>query len=202
MSPRPRSASDADILEATARAVGRLGPHRLTLAEVGQAAGLSPATLIQRFGSKRGLLLAFAKQAGGLVSEQFAAVRAAHESPLDALMEVSLAQTRYMDSPEALSNHVAFLQMDLNDPEFRALAADGARRTEKEVRSLLDAAVDAAELTPCDTSGLARAIQAIFNGSIVFWAIHRKGSAESWVRKDLETLLTPYRRERGKRRKR
>lgn len=193
MSPRPRSASDADILEATARAIGRLGPKRLTLAEVARDAGLSAATLVQRFGSKRGLLLAFARQAGSSLREEFDAARASHESPLHALMEVSLAQTRYVSSPEALANHVAFLQMDLNDPEFRALAAKGAELARRELRSLLDAAVEAGELVSCDTSDLARALQSIFNGSIVFWAIHRKGTATRWVERDLETLLSPYR---------
>ena len=38
--------------------MSRLGPARLTLAEVAKEAGLSPATLVQRFGSKRGLMLA------------------------------------------------------------------------------------------------------------------------------------------------
>lgn len=194
MSPRPRILSDADILEATARAVGRLGPHKLTLAEVAKDAGVSAATLIQRFGSKRGLLLAFARQAGSMLSDELDAARAAHASPLDAIMAVSLAQTRFISSPEALSNHVAFLQMDLNDSEFRALAASGAKRAQRELRVLLDEAVELGELARCDTSNLARAMQATFNGSIVFWAIHRKGKAETWVRRDLETLLSPYRR--------
>jgi len=41
--------------------MGELGPAKLTLARVAKAAGLSPATLVQRFGSKRALLLALAK---------------------------------------------------------------------------------------------------------------------------------------------
>ena len=59
MSPRPRATSDEDLLAATHRVVSRLGPN-LTLADVAKEAGVSPATLMQRFGSKRGLLLAFA----------------------------------------------------------------------------------------------------------------------------------------------
>ena len=34
----------------------RLGPTQLTLADVAKEAGVVPATLIQRFGTKRGLL--------------------------------------------------------------------------------------------------------------------------------------------------
>ena len=58
MSPRPRTVSDAQILYATQRAMSRLGPTRMTLAAVAKEAGLSAATLVQRFGSKRGLMLA------------------------------------------------------------------------------------------------------------------------------------------------
>ncbi|MCA1563440.1 MAG: TetR/AcrR family transcriptional regulator, partial [Acidobacteria bacterium] len=42
---------------AAIQVMARLGPVRLTLADVAREIGLSPATLVQRFGSKRGLLL-------------------------------------------------------------------------------------------------------------------------------------------------
>ena len=58
MSPRPKATTDQAILDATHRAVTRIGPMRLTLAHVAREAGVSPATLVQRFGSKRALLLA------------------------------------------------------------------------------------------------------------------------------------------------
>ncbi len=47
------------ILIGTTALVWLQGPSRFTLADVADAVGLSPATLVQRFGSKRGLLLAF-----------------------------------------------------------------------------------------------------------------------------------------------
>ena len=65
MSPRPRTTTDAAILIATHRAVTRVGPMRLTLADVAREAGFSPATLVQRFGSKRQLLLALVATASG-----------------------------------------------------------------------------------------------------------------------------------------
>jgi AcrR family transcriptional regulator len=53
MSPRPRTASDEEILAATHRVISSVGP-RFTLADVAREIGLAPATLIQRFGSKKG----------------------------------------------------------------------------------------------------------------------------------------------------
>ena len=75
MTPRPRLASDADILAAAGRAIGRVGPVELTLADVAGELGLSPATLVQRFGSKRGLLLALAAQCAAGVEECFTRAR-------------------------------------------------------------------------------------------------------------------------------
>jgi len=64
---RKKITPDGDVLAATLRVVARVGPGRLTLAAVAKEAGLAPATLLQRFGSKRGLLLAVA-QVGTLFS--------------------------------------------------------------------------------------------------------------------------------------
>ena len=191
--PRPRTATDASVLEAAFRAVSRLGPVRLTLADVAAECGLAPATLIQRFGSKRGLLLALAKAAAGSTAGCFAATRAAHPSPLDALVSAATEMTRHVTTPEELANGLAFLQMDVSDPDFHALALANSNELRAGYRSLIAAAVAAGELIPCDAGRLARAVGAVVGGSLLAWAIHREGTAEAWVRADLATLLGPYR---------
>lgn len=40
---------------------------------------------------------------------------------------------------------------------------------------------------------MARAINAISGGSLISWAVFREGTAEKWVKRDLETLIGPYR---------
>jgi len=70
MSPRPRLKPNSDIVLAAIRVIERLGPSRLTLADVAKEAGLAPATLMQRFGSKRGLLLAVARLGAAGVRER------------------------------------------------------------------------------------------------------------------------------------
>lgn len=193
MSPRPRTITDEEILAAAGRAVTRLGPAKLTLAEVAAEAGLAPATLVQRFGSKRGLLLALARTGVEGVDACFRLARAEHPSPLEALLVAATEMTRQMKTPEELANGLAFLQIDVSDPEFHALAHANTRRTHAGYRALLDDAVAAGELVRCDTVALARAVDAMTGGSLIAWAIVRRGSAEAWVRADLETLLAPYR---------
>jgi AcrR family transcriptional regulator len=190
---RPRIASDEQILAAAYRVMSRGGPADFTLSAVAGEAGLSPSAIVQRFGSKRGLLLALAQGAAESTDECFAAVRAAHPSPLDALVAAATMMSRSTASPEEMANSLAFLHVDLSDPDFYRFILDSSRRSLAGYRALLDDAVAAGELVPCDTERLARAVTALSGGSLISWAILREGTAEAWARADLETLLAPYR---------
>src|SRR5262245_25321318 len=110
MSPRPRQASDEDILKAAFRAITRLGPARLTLADVAAEAGVSAPALVQRFGSKRGLLLAAAADAASGGDYIFPGLRAKYRSPYAALLGLADCMALMGDTPEAIANTLAFLQ--------------------------------------------------------------------------------------------
>jgi AcrR family transcriptional regulator len=192
MSPRPRETSDEVILAATARVMERLGPAEITLADVAKEAGVVPATLIQRFGTKRALLLATVKTAPAATSGQFAAARAKYASPMKALIELYVNCTGFASTPESMANGLAYLQIDLTDPEFHAITLAQFKTIREETRKLLDAAVVARELIPCDTAELARLIQQVNGGSMLDWAVFREGTLSDWVRRDLEALLRPF----------
>ena len=198
MSPRPRTVTDADILMAAAQVISKVGPTRLTLAHVGRASGLSPGALVKRFGSKRGLLLAMSRQGVESVDACFAAVRTAHPAPLDAFVAAALEMTRYVQTPQEVANALAYLQIDLSDPEFYALMKENNARIEAGYRRLLNEAVQAGALERCDTARLARAVGAMVTGSLLGWAIDRRGTAETFVRADLAMLLDRYRSARGR----
>lgn len=193
MSPRPRTVSDASILAATARMISRVGPARLTLANVGDEVGLSPATLLQRFGSKRGLLLALVEQSVEAVEGRFAELRARHASALDAVLAAACDIAAHARTPDELAHNLAFLQIDLSDPDFHRLTLEHSRRVRAGYRRLLDDAVTDGDIVPCETTALASALQAVSGGSLLNWAIHRDGPVRAWVEADLETLIAPYR---------
>jgi len=192
MCPRPRTATDEALLEATARAVARHGPARLTLAHVAAEAGLAPATLVQRFGSKRGLLLALARQGSAATGREYAALRERNPSPLAALYALADCMAGMAPTPEELANHLAFLHIDLTDPDFHRLALAQSQAARAEIQSFLDDAIKAKELVRCDTARLARAVQVTLGGGLIAWAIERQGTAAEWLREDLRTLLEPY----------
>ncbi|MFC5888633.1 TetR/AcrR family transcriptional regulator [Kitasatospora aburaviensis] len=188
--PRPRVTSDTAILAATGRAIGAHGPGRLTLAHVGAEAGVSPATLSQRFGSKRGLLLAFAADAAANAAEPYRRARAAHDSPLAALHAVADEFAGYMPTPEEVANHLGMLQLDLSDAEFRAHATAHTRAADTALRELLDDAVALGELPPgTDVPRLARAVRITTDGSLLRWALTGDGDPAALLHDDLDHLF-------------
>jgi AcrR family transcriptional regulator len=192
--PRHRTVDDAAILAAAVEAIGESGPGGLTLAAVGEKVGLAAPTLLQRFGSKRGLLLAVAESGSDWAPQRFRAAMQRHPSPLRALVTALREMTAGVSSPEAMANNLAFLQLDLRDPEFHELAEAQARRVRDSIAALLKDAVTAGELRPeTDTARLSEAIETVYNGALVTWAIHRKGALDRWLGRQLETVLAPHR---------
>ncbi|TDB95833.1 TetR/AcrR family transcriptional regulator [Actinomadura sp. 7K534] len=194
MAGRPRGVDDAVILRAAAEVIGRVGPAKLTLAAVADEVGLVPGTLIQRFGSKRGLLLALAARSVRTPEELRERLRERHGSPLAALLAFAVESMSDAATPQSYANHLAFLCMDLTDPEFHEHALAVHRAQGRVVEALLDEAVSAGELAAgTDTAGVARSIQAAIAGAGLTWALERRGTLAERLEREIGTVLAPLR---------
>lgn len=193
MAGRPRGIEDAEILRIAVDLIGRVGPDGLTLAAVARDAGVVAGTLAQRFGSKRGLLLAIADHSASGADALLASVRARHPRPLDALAALLVESAAPLATPESYANHLAFLCVDLTDPAFhvRALAMHRGRR--ETVAALLAEAAATGALRPeADTWELADAALEITSGAGLVWALDREGTLDARLRKALDTVLRPH----------
>jgi len=193
-------------MAAAYRAMQRLGPGELTLAEIAGEAGVTAGALAQRFGSKRALLLALFEGAAAGAGDTVRGMRAAHRSPLAALRAYAECLAGMASSPAALARNLAYLQIDLSDPDFRAQLAVQGRATREALRELLDEAVAAGELARgTDTKALARTVEVALNGGLLTWAFYLEGSATRFVREAVDAVVAPYvrgerRKEKGERR--
>lgn len=175
------------------RAIGRVGPARLALTDVAKETGLAPATLIQRFGSKRGMMLAALERGIADAGQRLSEIRAQQPSPVAALVAAAADVARQGSSHAAVANHLAFLQGELDDPEVHRLALERSRRVVAGYRGLIGEAVAAGELAGADPGRLARTVHAVVTGSLGQWAVHREGAVVRWVQDDVEAVLAPYR---------
>src|ERR1700730_13081068 len=193
MSPRPRKVSDSQLFAATHAVMSRVGPRELTLSVIAKEAGVTAAVLVQRFGSKRGLLLALSAKYSDGAGEFIQALAKRHPSPLAALRAYADCMAGMAASPAALARNLAYLQIDLTDPDFRKHLVKQARATRAGLRRLVEAASAARELAQnVKPAQLARTIEAVLSGSMLTWAFYREGTAAHWMRADLEAVLKPY----------
>jgi hypothetical protein len=123
----------------------------------------------------------------------FAELRAAAASPLAALRAYGEGFAQMGESPAAVGRSLAFLQRDLEDPEFNTRIMTQARATRAGLRALVADAIRAGELSrTAEPEALARTVEAVLSGSLIAWAFYRRGTAVRWVRDDLEAVLRPY----------
>jgi AcrR family transcriptional regulator len=191
MSPRPRKVSDDDVFAATHRAMSRLGPGELTLAEIAAEAGVTGGALVQRFGSKRDLLLLLFRRSAGSAGDMMRALRARHPSPLAALRAYAECMGDLARSPAAFVRNLAYLEVDLADDDFHACLLQQARATRAALRQWVSEAVSVGELR-AEPRMLARTIETVVSGSLLTWATYRQGGAARWIKADLDAVLAPY----------
>jgi AcrR family transcriptional regulator len=190
--PRPRTISDEDVLDAVLALAHRVGPARVTFAAAAAEVGLSAATLVQRFGTKRDLLLAADKR--GIDLWVGALDRSTAASPLARIVEGLVLAADPVATPEQMANSLAMLQLDLADPDFHAETLRGAQAVRARIMRDLGAALEAGELRQgSDITTLAKLVETTYHGALIGWAIHRESTLADWMREQIEAALAPHR---------
>jgi AcrR family transcriptional regulator len=190
---RPRLVSDDAILDATRQVLAELGPTKLTLAAVGARVGLAPPTLLQRFGSKRGLLLASAARSPLMVLRGLEEAEGRNTSPLATLRDFARTAVAHIKHREELGNGLGFVQLDVADPDFRQHALAHSAAIVDSCTRLYRAAQEAGELRPdTDVPALARHTMVCFNGALQVWAVNGWGSLPEFLTEQLDLMISPY----------
>jgi AcrR family transcriptional regulator len=203
MSPQPRKVEDADVFAAMGRVMRRVGPAKLTLAAIAAEAGVTAGALVQRFGSKRELILAHWRQPATNGGDRQLRPAARGRSPLGELRAAAALFAKLAVSPRAALRNLAYMQSDWADRALRPHALRHARGERARYEQLVAEGVARGELrADTDASALARMIEVTLGGSFLAWTLYREGSAATRFREDLDTTLRPYLARRTTRRRR
>ena len=179
---KSKSISDEEVLDRALPVMARAGPAGFTLADLAAEIGLSPATLLQRFGDKKTLVeRAFARD-----NERFA--RWIADLPKGRGVAATLAvyrsatETFHADSDPELADHLLWLREDIRDPAFNALAR---------ARFDLFRAAILKRLPPVrlPREKVARLLDAQLHGALIQWAIEPKGALTDYVMESLGAVL-------------
>ena len=190
---RPRKITDERLLAAAGVAISRLGPG-FTLADVAGEAGVAVGTLVQRFGSKHGLLVAMTRAAIDGMRNGMAVSVAATDDPVEAVANALVRAYAPLDDPGTAVNNLAQLAVDLADPELRGLMADFYAAAEDGLCPLLERAVATGALPGAPPAPVAaRSLAAVADGTAVHWSARPAGGLCDRLRADLTAILDGWR---------
>lgn len=180
---RPRTVSDDAILEAAGGILSREGPAALTFQSAGAAAGLSPATLVQRYGSKDGLMRAALLRMWDRLDVSTAAEDARHTIDADGAIALLVRLSAgYGATPDETAQGLLLLREDFRDPTLRARGVAWGAALAKALGRRLSA--DAA-----DQARLGRLMAAQWQGALLWWGFSREGTLRGYLRRELRAWL-------------
>ena len=179
---RQRTVSNEVILEAVGALLQQGGPAALTFASAAAASGLSPATLVQRYGSREAMLRAALLQMWDQLDRHTAELDAQNElnpeGAIALLVRLSTGYSAEGDPGQGLS----LLREDFRDPVLRARgAAWGAALAAALGRRLTDDLAAAAIL-----GGL---MASQWQGAVLWWGFSREGTLRGYLRREFRRWL-------------
>jgi AcrR family transcriptional regulator len=174
--PRRKTIGDEAVLDAALEVMFKHGPADFTLADVSAKIGIAPATLLQRFGDKRRLVVAaiardnqaFCRRLDRLPQTQGAA----------AVIAVFRLITPDVDDADRFADQLLWLHQDMRDPDLNALA----KARFAHLRAAVAARMPRLHL-PADKA--ASLIEAQWNGALIQWGVSREGRLVDYVTQSL-----------------
>lgn len=190
---RPRKASDEELLKAAYRALGEVGPQQLTLGHAARQAKVSPATLVNRFGSRETLLFKVSEMVT-VETEERSSRKFSSQAALDDLFELVGQVSDVATSASTLANYVSFLQMELASPAMRVSVERRLIALGSGLKARLEAAIQNNEMIDTDIDNLVELILAVITGTQIGWLLKADESLPEQVAENIRRLLQPYRR--------
>lgn len=193
---RPRTFSDEAIYVATATVLSRMGNEHLTLSLIAEEVGCSPPALVQRFGSKRALLMKYVTWTTDRIRERFAAESDAGGSPVARIKNMvglpRSARPYEITDPEGLPTSVFIHLAAWNDESFRPLVEDRTALIESELVRLLEESTQIGEIKGCNESQMARTMLTAFSGASLQAIALSREPLEQRLSQLVDNLLDPY----------
>jgi AcrR family transcriptional regulator len=180
--PRPKLIADDDVLEAAGEIISRGGPTALTFAALGVKAKLSPATLVQRFGTREAMMRAALLRLWDELDKTTGAADARHPVDSDGavglLVQLSAGYDRANEEDDDLAQGLLVLREDFRDPVLRARGAAWGE-------ALASALGRRLSPDPAAQATLGRLMASQWQGALLWWGFFRAGTLRSYLRREL-----------------
>ncbi|KRF34437.1 TetR/AcrR family transcriptional regulator [Nocardioides sp. Soil805] len=171
---RPRTVSDDDFVRAAATVAARRSDGSWSLTEVASEVGVTPAAVVKRFGSKRGLLVAVATK---WVRDLPEYAPASVDDPLGHVREWASEWLAATGEPDRTVGHLTLLLDEIVDDDTRSLLGRGRQSQAAYLRSALRDAHNRGQLLEEPPEDTAERWLDVLAGAVIASAIERTEQA-------------------------
>jgi AcrR family transcriptional regulator len=180
---RRKAITDETVLAAAARVMFAKGPADFTLADVAAEAGIAPATLVQRFGDKRGLVVAAIAQDNAVFARDMRGMPAARG--VEAVIDVFQAMFPDIEAASAggFADQLLWLRQDMRDPDLNRLA----RERFVVLRAVVAGRMPRLRIPAAEA---ARLVEAQWQGALLQWGLEPQGRLADFVASTLRAWFS------------
>lgn len=176
---RHKTISDDDLLDRLMPPLMAHGPDALTLSLAASAAGLSAATLVQRFGTREGMIQSIMLRAWDRLDEATTQADARAGDGVSGALAL-LRDLMPTDSAEAdMTDGLLLLREDFRNPVLRVRGKDWGARLAAALGRRLDP-------LPENADRLGWQMLQVWQGALIWWAFTRRGTAADYVQAALQ----------------
>jgi AcrR family transcriptional regulator len=184
--PRPKTQTDEQVLHLAHRLIHEQGPDALSFARLAQYCGLAPATLVQRFKSKSGLMQATLLYAWDRLDARTATLAVEIPKTPAGAIRLLIGLSGEYGGIETYADGLLILREDLRDPVLRARGTAWRRALAK----ALDQCFAQLPGAPKDV-GLLMASQ--WQGLLLWWGFDPRDDVTRFVETGLKRFVAAIR---------
>jgi len=191
--PRKKKVTDEAVLKNILAVIVERGTTVFSLNDLSRKTGLSPATLLQRFGSKQQILHKALELANQDLQFKLANRKIINNSPVQEIMAIYLELASPFKLPNEVANGLDMLKLDILEKKLNVLTREyfGIRRNK--IQSLIDLAKEKQQLPQAVVSlEMAWNLEALWQGSIMLWALTGEDNLSTWLEARLKSFFKIY----------
>lgn len=179
---RTKTKPDVDVLDAALGLMRQHGPDALTFATLSERSGLSPATLVQRFGTKANLKRAALFRAWDALDALTADLIAASPRTPQGAIAILVGLSGNYGEIDAYAEGLLMLREDFRDPQLRARGVAW--------RGTLVKGLDAcfADI-PNAQRNIGALLASQWQGCLLWWGFEAKERVDAYVERELRGLV-------------
>lgn len=179
---RGKTIPDEQLLDMLMSALTEHGPADLSFAKASAAAGLAAATLVQRFGTRAGMVEAILLRAWDQLDEATASADAESSPDPAGAVELLLRLTRSASGQHDFADGLLLLREDIRNPALRARGAQWGQ-------GLAEALGRRLHPDPTRASRLGWQMVSLWQGAIIWGAFRQDADPELKMREILREWL-------------